>query len=308
MQNFSISSTRMSNPVVLITSATSKNGSAAAKLLLETGNYAVRLGCRDPTKLASALIEKGAEGVVLDSTSESAAAALKGVSYLYIILPTLRAGPQTPTLENYLLIAKEFGVKHVIYLSDINVNCEDHFKPVHDHYAHQQLVANSSLPYTILQPSWFHENTVTYFADSVKYQGAIFSCAGDGVWTSVGVHDIAAAAVAIVANPSAHVGKIYKLQTEALTNDVLAAKLSKATGKPVKHVNLTPEEYVGLLQSHFGGSLEDSFVAGILRLDDAKRQSRFAEVSPDLERLLSRQGVSVDEFLAAHAAAFSVAA
>jgi NAD(P)H dehydrogenase (quinone) len=297
----------MSKPVVLITSATSKNGVAAAKLLIETGDYAVRLGCRDPTKL-QALINQGAEGVELNGTPESAAAALKDVSYLYIILPTLRAGPQTQILETYLRIARENQVKHVIYLSDLNVNCEDHFAPVHDHYAQQQLVAHSTLPFTILQPAWFHENTVTYHADSVKYQGAFFTCAGDGVWTSVAVDDIAAAVVAIVRNPNAHAGKVYRLQTESLTDDMLAEKVSKATGKPVRHVNVTPEEYVGFLRSHFGDALEESFVTGILRLDEAKRESRFAEVSPDLERILKRKGVSVDAFLADRAAAFSTAA
>ncbi|KAG0578492.1 hypothetical protein KC19_4G027000 [Ceratodon purpureus] len=297
----------MSKPVVLITSATSKNGSATAKLLLETGNYSVRLGSRDPTKL-QALIDEGAEAVELNASPESAAAALKGVSCLYIIIPSLRAGPQTAIIENYLRIATQNGVKHVIYLSDINVNCEDHFAPVHDHYKHQELVRNSTLPFTILQPAWFHENTVIYHGDSVKYSGAFYTCAGDGVWTSVAVQDIAAVAAAIIEDPGAHAGKIYKLQAEALTDDMLAEKLTKATGKTVRHVNSTPEEYVGFLKSQFGDALEDAFVNGILRLDEAKRENRFAEVGPDLERILGRKGVSVDAFLAERAAAFSMPA
>ena len=52
----------------------SNNGTVIAKFLLEIGNYVIRLGWCNPTKLASSIIEKGAKGMLLDPTLESVAA------------------------------------------------------------------------------------------------------------------------------------------------------------------------------------------------------------------------------------------
>lgn len=58
----------MSKPVVLITSATTRNGSQAAEVLLAEGKCTVRLGAPDPSNLAE-LVAAGAEAVALDVTS-----------------------------------------------------------------------------------------------------------------------------------------------------------------------------------------------------------------------------------------------
>lgn len=82
-------------------------------------------------------------------------------------------------------------------------------------------------------------------------------------------------------------------------------KVSKATGQSVRHVNLTPEEHAEIVTKAFGGTIAaKERAAGIVSLDWEKRSNLFKDVHPDLEMLLGRKGVSLDDFLAEHAAAF----
>lgn len=218
----------MAKPVVLITSATSRNGSQVAKLLLAQGKHKVRLAARDPFKLAE-LVAAGAEAVTLDATSaESMTQACTGADYVYLILPTLVMDAEIVMFRNFLQAAKATGIKHVVYLSGVDAVPEDApFKPVHNHYEHEQQLLKSGIPFTSLRPAWFHENQVMYHSDAIKYTGEFKTSAGDGVWTSVAVRDIAAVAVVVLSDPEKHVGKIYTLTTEAVTDGMVAEKVSE---------------------------------------------------------------------------------
>ncbi|KAJ7557904.1 hypothetical protein O6H91_04G014800 [Diphasiastrum complanatum] len=120
-------------PIVLITSGTSQTGSEAAKQLLATGNYTVRVGSRDPSKLA-ALSAQGAEAVLLDATSSTISAAFTGVYAAFIVLPN--DGVEGVLLDNFLREAKRKGVKHIVYLSGL----EPEISIFSQHHGHEQLI------------------------------------------------------------------------------------------------------------------------------------------------------------------------
>lgn len=97
--------------------------------------------------------------------------------------------------------------------------------------------------------------------------------------------------------------QVYVLTTEAVMEKQLTEKISKATGKQVKHINYKPEEQEAALNQAFAWSTRGAAwaAADLVLLDKIKRESRFGVVVPTLERLLSRKGVSLDEFLIEHA-------
>ena len=166
-----------------------------------------------------------------------------------------------------------------------------------------------SVPFTILRPAWYHEHTIVQHAQSVKRTGKFYSSAGDGVWTSVAISDIAAVAVAVLKNPEKHTNKTYTLTEEALTDGQLAEKIGRVIGwsGSVQHMNLTPEEHTKYIKAHYAGPRQvEEVAAGMLVLDKNKHESRFSEVRPDLELVLNRKGVSLDEFLTEHADAFRI--
>ncbi|CAK9218685.1 unnamed protein product [Sphagnum troendelagicum] len=290
----------MSNKVFFVTNASSKTGSFIAKLLLEVGKYTIRLGTRNPSKL-SKFHAQGAEIVHVDHSLESIIEAFKNVDGIYIVLPALIQNAEHVLMENYIKAAKEANVKHIVYLSAMDVDV----KSYHRHKEYEQMVFDSEIPYTILRPTWFHENVVNYHATSVKKEGVFRTSAGDGVYTSVAIADIAAVVVEVLTNPEQHVGKIYTLTGEALSEKQVAQILSKVIGKEVKHVNLTPEEHTTLLkQTSAGWKSPEEFANALVLLDKNKRDNLFNVVDPTLEQVLGRKAISLEEVLVTNVSAF----
>ncbi|KAJ7543411.1 hypothetical protein O6H91_09G037200 [Diphasiastrum complanatum] len=276
-------------PIILITSGISKTGAAVAKQLLAArGNCSVRVGSRDPNKL-SALSAEGAEVVLIDETVSTAIAAFTGVHAAFIVLPSLVGGLEAELLETFLHAAKQTGVKHIVYLSAVDAEIGN---TVHKHYHYEQLLIKSCLSFTILRPTYFHENVINYHAASIK----------DGV---VAVHDIAAVAAAALADPLRHTGQIYTLTTEAVMDSQVAEKLSKVLGKQVSHVNVTPEEHLKILTQKYDRTRGAAFAAGLVDLDKNKRLSRWSVVDPALERVLGHKGISLEQFFTVNASSFN---
>lgn len=296
-------------PVVLITSATSRNGSEVAKQLLAQGKHAVRLAARDASRLGD-LVAQGAEAVAVDPASaESVSQACAGADIVYLILPTLVGEAENVMFRSFLQSCSG-SARHIVYLSGVDAQApgESGFQPIHSHYEHEQALRSSGVAFTSLRPGWFHENQVAYHSQSVRSSGEFRTSAGDGLWTSVAVRDIAAAAVAVISDPAPHAGKVYTLTTEAVSDPMVAEKISKVTGQSVRHVNMTPEEHTDVILRSLAGRSSakepEEFARGIVTLDWEKRMSLFSEVHPDLELLIGRKGVSLDAFLAEHADAF----
>lgn len=82
----------MTNPVVLILSATSRTGRHDVfqlLALLAQAKFTIRLAARDPSKLHD-LHSKGAQTIAVDPTSlESMTQACTGVEFAYLVLPSL---------------------------------------------------------------------------------------------------------------------------------------------------------------------------------------------------------------------------
>lgn len=295
----------MAQPVVLIITATSRNGREAAKQLLARGKCAVRLGVRDPAKVAD-LVAEGAEAVPVDTSKlESMKEATRGVDFVYLVLPSLVQGAEVIMFDNFVQAARATGVKHVVFMSSMDADPSTGFTSFQDNRGREQTLISSGIPTTVLRPTWFHENAL-FFADPIKHMGEFRSSGADGVWTSVAVCDIAAAAVEVLSNPSPHTNKVYALTTEALTDKQLAEKISKVAGKSVAHVNMSPEEHYDFLKKIYQGpeSGADEFAYALVNLDEGKRRGLFSKVHPDLEQLIGRKGITLDDFLAENAGAF----
>lgn len=295
----------MSKPVVLIANATSRNGKQAAKQLLAQGKHFVRLTSRDPSKLAE-LVSQGAEAIALDPLSaESVTQACRGVDYVYPIIPVLAREAEATIFQNFLRAAHTTGVKHLLYLSSIEAMPEDTalYKPVHNHYEHEQQLLASGIPFTALRPGWFYENELSHHAAEIKHTGEFKTSAGDGVYASVAVQDVAAAAVVVLNQPGSHAGKIYPLTTDAISDATVAETVSKVTGQKVRHVNLTPEEHKELAMK----DMPEEFAKRLVTLDYEKRLGLFSIVYPDLEQLLGCKGISLEDFIRQHVGAFKQA-
>ncbi len=220
---------------ILVTGATGKVGSEIVKQLAAQ-HVAVRAGAHHPDKTKA---PAGVEMAHFDYTdAASIKAALEGVEGLFFMSPPPQVG-NDHTAQTVVDLAKQAGVKHIVKLSASGVENND-ATPLR---ADEKIVEASGIPYTHLRPTFFNQNFSTGQAESIK-NGAIYLPAGDGKTGFIDTRDIAAVAVTVFTNPAKHANQAYTLTgTQALDHYEVVEIISKATGKDIKYVAMSDEEY-----------------------------------------------------------------
>ena len=90
----------------------------------------------------------------------------------------------------------------------------------------------------VLRPNSFLQNVLTYFAPSIRAQGAFYGAMGNARTSYVDVRDIAAVAAKALRS-SEHDGKTYELNgPEALTCAEVAERISRHAGIAARYVDL----------------------------------------------------------------------
>jgi uncharacterized protein YbjT (DUF2867 family) len=219
---------------ILVTGGTGKVGSQVLSRLDGSG-ASVRALTRSPEK---AKFPKGVnvvKGDLLDV--DSMRAALDGVSTLFLLVPN-DADELTQAI-NTLSIAREAGVKGIVYLSVVrSTEFTDvpHFTAKH---AVERMIEQLDLPATILRPSYFFQNDAL-FKDALLGAGVYPSPVGLKGVSMVDVGDIAAAAAIELLrrerSDQALPRKVVELSgPDALTGPALAEIWSGILGRSVRY-------------------------------------------------------------------------
>jgi uncharacterized protein YbjT (DUF2867 family) len=224
--------------MIVVTGATGQIGSEVVRQLAEKGEKVHPL-IRDPKK-AAALSHPNVMFVMGDLTDpKSLDAAFKGAQKLFLL--TSAAPNQVELQHNAIEAAKRAGIQHVVKLSAMGANKDAQVNLGRWHYQTEEELKKSGMKWTILQPHFFMQN-VAMMAGSIKGQGAIYAPVKDGKLAMVDLRDIAAVAVAALTEPG-HEGQTYVITGgEALSFQDVARQISEATGKPVKYVDIPPED------------------------------------------------------------------
>ncbi len=145
------------------------------------------------------------------------------------------------------------------------------------------------------------QNIVAFYAPSIRAQGAFYAAMGDAKVSHVDVGDIAVVAVKAL-HGGAHAGKIYELNgPEAISNQELAERISKVTGRTVKFVDI-PES--AQRESMLGLGMPEWQVTALLELQQYYKQGGGAKTDGLLKTLIEREPVNLDQYLTANAREF----
>ena len=158
----------------------------------------------------------------------------------------------------------------------------------------------SGIAFTHLRPG---EYMTVYFRQvpNIVNKGALLLPMEDARIASIDIGDIAEIAAKTLTE-SGHENKIYSLTgPEALTMAEVAAKLSAAIGKPIRYVNVPPED---ARKAQLAAGMPPFLADGLFELFSERRKGIEAKVWPDSERLLGRRPISFEQFASNHAAAF----
>ena len=284
--------------MILVTGATGLNGKELLRVLSASG-VAVRALVRNPAKAEAIAALPNVEIVQGDMAHpETLAAGLRGVDRAMLISSSdpMMLDVQT----NFIDAAKQAGVKHVVKLSGIMPELDSAFRFARMHGEIEKRLEASGMAFTHLRAGEFMP---AYFRQvpNITAKGAMFLPMEDASIASIDVGDIAEIAAKVLTG-SGHEGKTYPLTgPQALTMTEVAEKLSAATGKTIRYVNVPPE---AARQAQLAAGMPPYLADALFELFAERRNGKEAKVWPDAELLLDRRPTSFDEFARRNAAVF----
>ncbi|MBS0182571.1 MAG: NAD(P)H-binding protein [Nitrospira sp.] len=189
---------------------------------------------------ATAARTRGIDAVVIDySNPETLRAAFQGCDKLFLLGPTL---PNQTQLElNGVETAEQAGVQLIVKQSVMCAD-EEKYTLARLHRAVERGIESSRMAWTFLRSNSFMQNAITFMGGTIRAESMFYSSSGDARISHVDVRDIAAVAVRALTGTN-HEKKAYTITgPQAITYDELAGELSKALGRMIHHVNLSPED------------------------------------------------------------------
>jgi uncharacterized protein YbjT (DUF2867 family) len=284
--------------MILVTGATGQHGRALLRLLSQR-NIAVRALVRDPAKAGPIAVLPHVEIAQGDmARPETLAPALRDIDRAILI------SSATPDMlevqSNFIEAARSAGVRHIVKLSGIAPNLDSSFRFGRMHGEIEKKLEASGMAFTQLRPGEF---MTVYFrqAPNIVSKGALFLPMGDARIASIDIGDIAEIAAKVLTEPG-HENKVYSLTgPEALTMAEVATRLSAASGKNIRYVNVPPED---ARKAQLAAGMPPFLADALFELFAERRKGMEARVWPDSERLLGRRPTSFEEFARNNAAAF----
>src|SRR6202167_3125062 len=220
--------------MILVTTAGKVGTEAVRSLILR--EVPVRVLARDPGK-AKALADAGAEVAVGDlDVPASIDEAMAGVTAVILVSPAI------PAQElNVIASAARAGVTHIVKATS-KASADSPIARRRGQAEIEAGLAAAGIPHTLLRSNAYMQNVLAV-APAIAATSSSGSAAGKGRAGMVDARDVAAVAAAIAAFPASRVGKTYWLTgPELLSNDDVAAVLSKLLGRTVTYQELTFEE------------------------------------------------------------------
>ena len=284
--------------MILVTGATGLNGKELLRQLSARG-VAVRALVRNPARAEAIAALPHVEIVQGDMAQpETLAAGLRGVDRAMLISSS---DPMMLDVQsNFIDAAKQAGVKHVVKLSGIMPELDLSFRFARMHGEIKKRLEASGMAFTHLRAGEFMP---AYFRQvpNIIAKGAIFLPMEEARIASIHVGDIGEIAARVLTG-AGHEGNIYPLTgPQALTMAEVAEKLSAATGKPIRYVNVPLE---AARQAQLAAGMPPFLADALFELFAERRNGKEAKVWPDAAALLGRPPTSFDEFAKRNAAIF----
>ena len=166
--------------------------------------------------------------------------AIAGTRAAYVTYqPDLAVPNAEPAIKEFVRVADEAGLKHVVLLSGRG---EDGAQRA------EEILKASGLSWNIVRASWFNQNFSESFMVDGILSGELVLPAGDTVEPFVDADDIADVAVATLTEPG-HLNRLYEVTgPRALTFAQCIEEISDALGRPVKFTSIPVDAYIDALR------------------------------------------------------------
>lgn len=219
--------------------------------------------------------------------------ALAGTSAVYLL------APEDPALAaGFVARAVDSGVGRIVALSGRGIDQVGDFSP--GMLAAEEAVRKSGIEWTIIRPNNFNQNFSEDLWRQPLLDGRLALPMGATPEPFVDAQDIAEVAATLLTSPGHH-EQVYDLSgPRALTFAEAVATIARATGRVIRYVELTPEQYRAELLAQ--GYPEETATA-LNNLFAGMRAGHLAEPTDGVRRVLGRDPLDFDSYVARAAAA-----
>jgi len=210
-------------------------------------------------------------------------AAFQGFDTVFLLQPL------TPRMVafglNAVAAAQAAGVKRIVRSSGGGAASDSPFSLPRAHGTVDDAVRASGLAWTLLRPTSFMQNHLTYNTAAIR-SGALYAPHGDGATSLIDARDIAEVAALVLADPDAHLGRAYDLTgAQSLTDAEQMAIIAEAIGRPVAYVDV-PESAAS--EAMAGMGFPELLVDWVMSLNAIIKAGYAAGQSPDVQSLLGK--------------------
>lgn len=265
---------------VLVIGGTGKTGRLVANKLAGRG-IPHKIGTRGPATETDVAFDW--------QQPELARRAFEGIHAVYIVAPT-NSSDHGAIVPPVLDIALSSGVQRFVLLSASPLQAGGPMMGQIHAY-----LQGKAPEWTVLRPTWFMQNfSEQQHLATIRDESAIYSATGAGKVGFIDVGDIADAAVeALVTKRSWNMDFILT-GPEALSYADIAAKLSNALGRKIKHVSLSVEL---LAERYRRGGLDEAYAKVLAAMDANSEQGSENRVTDGVLRMTGHQPTTADEFI-----------
>jgi uncharacterized protein YbjT (DUF2867 family) len=252
----------------LVLGGTGKTGRRVAERLAERG-LLVRIGSRS------------AEPPFDWEKPDTWATALEGVSAAYVsYYPDLAIPGALEAVRSFTELAVESGVQRLVLLSGRG---EEEAQSAEQ--AVREVGEEAGVEWTIVRCAWFMQNFDENFLLEPILAGEVALPSGNVPEPFVDADDIADVAVAALTEDG-HAGEIYELTgPRLLTMEEAVSEISRATGRQIRFVPVTLDEFVGAAY----GDVPPEFLSFLTYLFGEVLDGRNAHLTDGVRRALGRE-------------------
>ncbi len=280
----------------LITGATGDVGSRVVRRLLER-NICPRVLARNREK-ARAMLGEDVE-ICLGDLAELASMqeVFRDVDTAFLV----NVGPEIPQRDAAAaMIAKDKGVKRIVKLSSLDV---EHGLAIGAwHEKGEAAIRASGIPFTFVRPTGFMTNLLAW-AQAIKTERIVRSATGNGRRPFIHPEDIAAVSVATLLEEK-YTGQILSITGPAsLSFEEATQIIARSIGKPLVYEPISDEK-ARERYSRVSGSPEET--EAHVALWRAIREGRLAAMTDEVEKVLGRKPISLEQWASENAHRFLV--
>ncbi|GHO47063.1 SDR family oxidoreductase [Ktedonospora formicarum] len=285
--------------MILITGATGLTGTALVHEFRKHHEQ-VRILTRDAKNAIMFEDDPNIEIAVGDMLKpETLDDALNGVDKA-VLLSTADPVAMAETQISFINAAKKAGVRHIVKLSCLNPDTKSPARFLRMHAEIEEHLEDSGMAWTHIRPAHFMQ---MYLLDAptVLAQDSFFIPMDDAFIAPIDVHDLVKV-FHVVLTTEGHEGKMYELSgPDSMTMNDIAAQLSKALGRTIHYVNVTPEQERQQLVS-FG--MPEQLADAVNELYSERRKGSESNILLETQKLFGIRPTTFAEFVAQHVEIF----